>query len=114
MRAYGRSMVAALLVMLAMLMGGHLLLLHTGLRECDEFHRTLVDRLAKTPVGSEAARALIKDWQAYLDGQQSECAQQEETYSDAADKYIAVIISLLSGAGMLLGHPGDGKPPHAP
>ena len=95
--------VFVLLAMLAALMGFHLVLLQTGLSECDAYERILLQRLDKSEIGGAEAIVIRKELADYLSGKTSECAQAEEVYSQTADKYLAVIISLMTGAGMAAG-----------
>ena len=95
--------VFVLLAMLAALMGFHLVLLQTGLSECDAYERILLDRLDKAEIGGAEAIAIRQELADYLSGKTSECAQAEEVYSQAADKYIATILALLTGAGAVAG-----------
>jgi hypothetical protein len=95
--------VSALLGMLAAVMAFHIILLHTGLRECDAYEAVLIERLKVVKVGTPEALALRKELQEYLTGKTTECAQAEEVFADASDKYTAIILSLLTGAGTAAG-----------
>ena len=94
---------AILLGMLAGVMTFHLYLLNTGLQECDAYQRILIQRLKKVPVGSPEGLAIRKELQEYLTGKTSECAQAEEVMANASDKFTAIILSLLTGAGVAAG-----------
>ena len=94
---------AYLLGLLGLVMGFHLVLLQTGLNECDSYETMLLERLKNLETGSPEADKLRQELFAYLDGRAGECAAAEEVYSDAADKYLAVILSLLTGAGVSAG-----------
>ena len=95
--------VFSLLAMLATVMGFHLVLLQTGLNECDAYQRILLERLKAADLGGEEAIAIRKELADYLSGKTTECGEAEEVYSQAADKYLAVIISLMTGAGVVAG-----------
>ena len=95
--------VFTLLAMLATVMGFHLVLLQTGLNECDAYERILLERLKAADLGSEEAVAIRKELADYLSGKTTECGEAEAVYSQAADKYLAVIISLMTGAGIAAG-----------
>jgi hypothetical protein len=84
--------IAALLSMLAMLMGSHLWMLRVGVDECDELAR----------ISFEQARRLAakSDKQVTVLPLNSECSNIEEDYSKVADKYLSVILALLGGAGV--------------
>ncbi len=96
-------------------MGGHLYLLQVGVRECDAWSSTLLDRLQRTPIGSLQSRELRKELREYLDGRQSECAAAEAVYAEASDRYLSVLLALLTGAGAVggiaLGLKAHRKPP---
>lgn len=103
---------AILLTMLAGLMASHLLLLHTGLRECDAYQRILLERLKVSKIGSADAIAIRKEVAEYLSGKTSECAELESVYQEASDKYVSVILALLTGSGIATGVAiGRAKPP---
>jgi hypothetical protein len=112
--------VAILLAMLAAVVTMHLVLLQTGLAECDAYQRILIDRLKTTKIGTPEAVALRNELKEYLDGGASECAEAEGVYADAADKYIAVILALMTGATAATGvatiasRQKEGPPPTPP
>lgn len=98
---------AALLFLLTGLMAGHLVLLGIGARECESYQRILLKRLDRSAIGSAEAVALRKEIQEYLSGVTTECANAEEDYERAADKYIAMILALM-GAGAYAVASGSG------
>ena len=89
-----------LLAMLGTLMGFHLHLLRTGLKECDAYQHMLLEKIKDQEPGSELAISLRNELKDYLSGGQSECAEAEEVYAETADKYLAVLLALLTGAGI--------------
>ena len=89
-----------LLAMLGTLMGFHLHLLRTGAEECDAYQKMLLERLKEQEIGSEISVSLREELKEYLSGQRTECAAAEEVYAEAADKYLAVLLALLTGAGI--------------
>ncbi|MDX0230250.1 hypothetical protein GOC14_06775 [Sinorhizobium meliloti] len=82
---------AALLLMIAILMGSHLAMLWVGVRECDQYAAILLDKAARGDQINVDDRTVPK------------CAAVEENFTDAANLYLAVILSLLSGAGFSAG-----------
>jgi len=86
--------------MLGTLMGFHLHLLRTGAEECDAYQKMLLERLKEQEIGSEISVSLREELKEYLSGQRTECAAAEEVYAEAADKYLAVLLALLTGAGI--------------
>jgi hypothetical protein len=95
--------VGLLLGMLSALVVFHLILLNTGLRQCDDYQRILIERLRRVTVGSPEALAIRKELQEYFIGKTTECAQAEETFQSASDKYVATLLALLTGAGVAVG-----------
>lgn len=91
----GAWFTAVLLLLLSVLMTGHLVLLGTGVRQCDAYEKILLQRLNVSKLGSPEAVLIRKELQEYLSGRTTECAAAEEDYASAADKYIAVILALL-------------------
>lgn len=92
-----------LLGMLSAVIVFHLYLLNTGLQECGAYQKILINRLSKVAVGSPEGLMIRKELQEYLSGKTSECAQAEEVMASASDKYTAIILSLLTGAGVAAG-----------
>ena len=95
--------VATLLALLSVLMGGHLLLLQTGIWECSSWSKVLTERLRRTSIGSPQAEILRNELRQYLDGKQSECADIESVYAETSDKYLSVLLALLTGASAIGG-----------
>jgi hypothetical protein len=85
--------------MLAVVMGGHLLLLREGVRECSVYEGILLERLRSTKVGAPEAILIRKELQEYLAGKTSECADAEADYAAFADKYLAVFLAMLGAGG---------------
>jgi hypothetical protein len=101
--------IAALLSMLAMLMGSHLWMLRVGVDECDE--------LARISFAQARRLAAKSDKQVTVLPLNSECNNIEDDYSKVADKYLSVILALLGGAGVAGGvalRPGVSPDPSAP
>jgi hypothetical protein len=87
---------AGLLILLAILMCSHLLMLHTGLRECDDLFMVQLEqvkRLAKA--GEEQVTILPLN---------DECNNIEDDFAKTAAQYLAVILAILGGQH--LGGPG--------
>lgn len=78
---------ATLLFMIAVLMGSHLAMLWVGVRKCDHYATILLEQVARGEQVNVDDKTVPK------------CAQVEENFTDAANLYLAVILSLLSGAG---------------
>jgi hypothetical protein len=84
--------IAALLSMLAGLMGSHLWMLRVGVRECDELFRVQLEQQRRLAAkGNKQANIIPAN---------SECSNVEADYSEVADKYLSVILALLGGAGV--------------
>ena len=94
---------AFLLTMLAGLMGAHLLMLTARDQGCREYERVLIQRLLKVPVDSQEARDIRNEIQNFFGGRYADCSATTAAFSDTADKYLAVILSLLTGAGISAG-----------
>jgi sensor c-di-GMP phosphodiesterase-like protein len=84
--------VGILLGMLAALMGAHLWMLHTSLKECDDYAAILLDQ----------ARRVAKQQkeQVKIEASNAECNNIEKDYADAAEQYMGTILALLGGAGV--------------
>lgn len=91
---------AYLLTLLAALMGAHLLVLTARDQGCREYERVLLGRLLKVPPGSPEARNIRNEIQNFFDGRYTDCSRTSADFSDTSDKYLAVILSLLTGAGV--------------
>lgn len=85
---------------MAVLMGVHLALLIGRQYTCTSYEKFLVERLNKVPVGSLRAREIRQEIQEFLEGDYVDCSRTATEYATAADKYLAVILSLLTGAGV--------------
>jgi hypothetical protein len=90
--------VGILLALLAALMGAHLALIKSGVNACDFYEKILLERLRKSKVGSIEAIAIRRELAEYLSGKTSECAEIESVYQQASDKYMSVLLALLTGA----------------
>jgi len=77
-----------LLTMLARLMLAHLGMIYFDILECDEYARDLF----------RGGLKLTPDQTTHV---QRECGEIEQVFSDIADKYLAVILALLTGAAIL-------------
>ena len=94
---------AYLLSLLAILMGVHLTLLMARDRSCREYERALLSRLLDVPPDSDAARNLRNEIQNFFDGDYTDCTATGREFGGAADKYLAIILALLTGAGVSAG-----------
>jgi hypothetical protein len=92
--------VAVLLAMLATLMVAHLALLHNNSVDCSRYLDFLFRRLDKVQVGSPEALALRKELQQTYSGTTVECANLESDFSEAADRYVRVLLALLGGGAI--------------
>jgi hypothetical protein len=79
--------VASLLAMIATLMIAHLAMLWVGVRECDEYAKILLERASS-------------DSSFFIRAENEECSNVEETFADAVNQYLSVILSLLGGAAI--------------
>lgn len=79
--------IASLLGLIAILMLAHLAMLFVGVRACADYAAVLIERAAQDPA------YIVVD-------SDPECANVEETFSDAVGQYLAVILSLLGGAAI--------------
>jgi hypothetical protein len=83
--------VMALLLLLTVLMCVHLATLWVSLTLCAEYAELLLDLKAKDPTFSQARS-------------DPSCANFEATFSEAVDKYLSVILSLIGGAAVSGGY----------
>lgn len=77
--------VATLLLLLTVLMIFHLIVLWVGVAICREYSEAVID-----PAIAVTGAETIADY----------CANRETTLSDAVDKYLSVILSLVGGAAV--------------
>lgn len=88
-----------LLLLLAALMTTHLVLLMAKDRQCQRYEEALLARLSRLQPDSDQARNLRNEIQNFFGGRYTDCSQTDEAFAATADKYLAVILSLLTGAG---------------
>lgn len=87
--------VAVLLLMLAVLMLFHLYLLFVGIQECDDLADIVLEhRRGQFEKGEKPDP---------LSTEKNTCTMMESIFQEAVDKYMEVILSLLSGAGFAAG-----------
>lgn len=91
---------AYLLTLLAGLMAAHLTVLIARDQSCREYERVLVQRLISLPPDSPQARNLRNEIQNFFGGRYEDCSRTTQDFSDTSDKFLAIILSLLTGAGV--------------
>jgi hypothetical protein len=92
-----------LLGMLAAVMGVHLYVLYHQASGCEQYERVLLQRLAQVPAGSLRAREIRSEIEGVLSGKLMSCRRVEGAFSDASATYTAILLSLLTGAGLAAG-----------
>ena len=96
-------MLPYLLSLLAILMGAHMSLLLFRYSQCRGYEQVLLQRLSEAAPNSQPARDIRNEIQNYFSGRYSDCSTTTEAFAVVADKYLAVILSLLTGAGVASG-----------
>lgn len=91
---------AFLLALMASLMVGSLGVLVWRAKECSDYEQALLKRLESVPAGSLRAREIRQEIQQSFSGSLRDCSAVERNFGENVDKFLAVVLSLLTGAGI--------------